>query len=211
MNSQLPMDEFSLLSHFYSFFKYWWLAMITTLLGGLVGFLFSHLNAPIYEAKATMVVNVDFNKVTKFPVERQDEELALYNVQVALLDPQTIENLIQVASLQNISIDVATLFKNYTIERKLAFWELRYRDTDPIITQKIANLWIEEARKTFLSMQETGRIPDYVIIQGVTPAEIPQTPISYRPAWLIVAGGVIGLVCGILIVEALGKYLTARP
>ena len=211
MNLQISTDEFSPISYFYSFFNYWWIAVLIALLGGLVGFLYSHLKAPIYEAKATIVVNVDFNKVTKFPVERQDEELALYNVQVAILDPQTIGNLIQVASQQNISIDAAKLFKNYTIERKLAFWELRYRDTDPALAQKIANLWVEEAHKTFLAMQETQRIPNYVIIQGVTPAEIPQTPISYRPSWLIMAGGVIGLVCGILIAEALGKHLPSRP
>jgi uncharacterized protein involved in exopolysaccharide biosynthesis len=205
------MQEFTPLSHFFNYFKYWWIAVLTALLGGVMGLLFSRVHAPVYEAVATIVVNVDFNKVTKFPVERQDEELALYNVQVALLDLQTINSVIQIASRQNISIDTSLLLKNYTIERKLTFWELRYRDTDPEKAQKIANLWLEEGRKTFLAMQDSERIPDYVIIQGVTPAENPQTPILFRSIWLLVAGGVIGLVGGILFIEALGKHLPAKP
>lgn len=205
------MDEFTPLTHFYSFIKYGWIAVLTALLGGLFGFQFSHLHTPIYEAKATIIINVDLSKVTKFPVEHQDEELALYNIQVALLDPQTIGNVIQAANQQNIPLDPTILLKNHTFERKLPFWELRYRDVNPAIAQKITNLWIEEAHKTFLSLKESGRVPGYVIIQGVTPAEIPQTPIYYRPTWLILAGGIIGLVSGILIVEALGMYLHTRP
>jgi uncharacterized protein involved in exopolysaccharide biosynthesis len=205
------MEEFSPLGHFYSFFKYWWIAVLTTILGGLAGFLFSRLHTPIYEATATIVVNVDFNKVTEFPVERQDEELALYNVQVALLDPQTVNRVIEVLNQQNISIDASMLLKNYSIERKLAFWELHYRDTDPELAQKIANLWLEEGRKTFVTMQESKRIPDYVIIQGVAPAERPQTPQSYHLTWLLIAGGVIGLVSGVLFIETLGKRSPINP
>lgn len=204
------LDDFSLLTNFFGFLRYWWIAVLTTLVGGLIGFLFSRIHAPIYEAKATITVNVDLNKVTKFPVERQDEELALYNIQVALLDFQTITNVVQAAGRQNLSLDSTILLKNQTIERKLAFWELRYRDENPITAQKIANLWVDEASKTFQIMQDSGKIPRYVIIQGISPADVPKTPIYYLPSWLILAGGVIGLAGGILIVESLGTRLQSR-
>jgi len=208
-SDSLP-DDFVLLTHFYSFTKFWWIAVLTTLLGGFIGFLFSHFHHPIYEANARINVNVDLTKVTKFPLERQDEELALYNVQTALLDPQTINNVVLAASQQNISINPTLLLKNQTIERKLAFWELRYRDENATLAQKIANLWLDEALKTFQALSESGKVPSYVIIQGVTPADVPQTPLYYRPTWLILAGGIIGLVSGILIAEALGTRLQNR-
>jgi uncharacterized protein involved in exopolysaccharide biosynthesis len=201
------MDEFVPLAHFYRFLRYWWIAVLTTLLGGLFGLIFSYLHNPVYEAQARITANVDLTKVTKFPVERQDEDLALFNVQVAILDPQTINNVIQAASLQNIVLDSNKLLKNLTIEKKLAFWDLHYRDDNPVVAQKIANLWIEEAYKTILVMKDSGKIPSYVTLQGVTPANTPQTPIYYQFTWLILAGGIIGLVSGILIIEAMGKRL----
>ena len=111
------------------------------------------------------------------------------------------------ASQQNIALDSNKLLKNQTIERKLAFWDLHYRDENPVIAQTIANLWIEEAYKTFLVLKDADKIPSYVIIQGVTPADTPQTPIYYQFTWLILAGGIIGLVSGIFIIEAMGKRL----
>ena len=210
-SSEPAFDEFILLGHFFSFLKYWWIAVLTTLLGGLIGFLFSHRLTPIYEAVGRITVNVDLSKVTKFPVERQDEELALYNVQVALLDTGTINNVLMAASQQNIILDKTTLLKNHAIERKLAFWELRYRDENPLTAQKIVNLWLDEAVKTFQILQASGKVPSYVILQGVMPADTPQTPIYYLPTWLILAGAVIGLVCGILIAETIGKRLRISP
>jgi len=203
-------DEFALLTAFYDFLKYWWIAVLTTLVGGLIGFLFSRIHAPIYEATASITVNVDLSKVTKFPLERQDEELALYNIQVAIFDSQTIANVVQAANRQNLSLDSAILFKNQTVERKLVVWELRYRDGNPITAQKIANLWVDEASRTFQIMQDSGKVPSYVIIQGISSADVPQTPIYYFPSWLILAGGVIGLASGILIVESLGTRLQSR-
>jgi len=201
------MDEFVPLAHFYRLLRYWWIAVLTTLLGGLFGLIFSYLHTPIYDAQARITVNVDLTKVKQFPLERQDEELALYNVQVAILDPQTINNVIQAASRQNIILDSNKLLKNQTIERKLAFWDLHYRDENPVIAQTIANLWIEEAYKTFLVLKDSDKIPSYVIIQGVTLADMPRTPIYYQFTWLILAGGIIGLVSGIFIIEAMGKRL----
>jgi uncharacterized protein involved in exopolysaccharide biosynthesis len=199
------MDEFVPLEHFYRFLRYWWIAVLTTLLGGLFGLAFSYFHTPIYEAQARVSANVDLTRVTKLPLEHQEEDLALFNVQVAMLDPQTINNVIQAASRQNIVLDPTQLLKNQTIERKLAFWDLHYRDENPSKAQTVANLWIEEAYKTLLVMKDSGKIPSYVIIQGVTPADTPQTPIYYQFTWLILAGGIIGLVSGILIIEAMGS------
>lgn len=199
------MDEFVPLDHFYRFLRYWWIAVLTTLLGGLFGLAFSYFHTPIYEAQARITANVDLTKVTKLPLERQDEDMALFNVQAAMLDPQTINNVIQASRQQNIVLDSAKLLKNLTIERKLAFWDLNYRDENPDTAQKVANLWIEEAYKTFLALKDSGRIPSYVILQGVTPADTPQTPIYNQFTWLILAGGIIGLVIGIFIIEAMGS------
>lgn len=208
--SDNSFDEFTLLALFFHLLKYWWIPVLAALAGGLIGFLFSRIHAPIYEAKATIIVNVDLDKVTTFPVERQDEELALYNIQVALLATQTIENLMQAAAQQNVILDPATFLKNQTIERKLVFWEVRYRDKDPGTAQKIVNLWVDEAYKTFQLMQGSGGIPKYVIIQGITPSKIPTIPLYYLPSWLTLAGGVIGLISGILVIETLHSHKQNR-
>jgi capsular polysaccharide biosynthesis protein len=204
------MDEIIPLIYFYRIKNLWWLAVLATLLGGLIGFLFSMAHGPIYEATATFVLNVDMSKFPQFPLEHQDEELALYNIQTAILDPQTLNQVIQEASSQQIPLTQKELLTNYSMERRLTIWELRYRDPDAATAQKIVNIWADKAFEVFRSLQQSGTVPSYVIMQGKTSAEFPESAIYFPPTQLILAGGLIGLVVGIMIIESLGNRFQVK-
>ena len=86
-----------------------------------------------------------------------------------------------------------------TIERKHDIWELRYRSQDPATAQAIVNAWAQTGYQAMLSWQASGKAPDYVIFQPPTQATLPQQPVLYGLNNLVLAGALIGFICGIII------------
>jgi hypothetical protein len=195
------MKELVPLDHFYLFIRYWWVVVVTTIIGGVAGFLFSRTHTPLYEASATFYVNVDLNKVKEPPLPLHDEDMALSMIQGALFHPQVVENLAQELKKSDPQMDTAKLLDNYTFERKNAFWELRYRDPDPRLAQEIVSLWAEKGYQEYLSQKDDGTIPSYVISTEPLISGTPEKPIIYPPNQLILAGSVLGFVVSLLIVE----------
>ncbi len=81
------MQEFAPLQHFNRILHLWWVMLVAALIGGLVGFIFSRLHPPLYQASATFSVNIDLDKVPVQPLELYDEDIALSNTQAVLFRP----------------------------------------------------------------------------------------------------------------------------
>jgi uncharacterized protein involved in exopolysaccharide biosynthesis len=205
----MTSNEFSPSGYFLRVINTWWLVLLTTLLGGVFGFIFFHLHPPVYEATATYFVTLDLNR---FPTQgvREDliqynEDMALNTTEGALLSTEVLNNLIvQVKDLGQ-SFTTKELLENSTIERKHDIWELRYRSQDPELAQAIVNIWAKTGYQAMLSWQASGLAPDYVIFQSPTLALVPQQPVLYGRNNLILAGAMIGFIIGIIISSLLSR------
>jgi hypothetical protein len=201
-------EEFVPLDQFNRIFKFWWVVVVFAVIGGLVGF-FVHRSKPsVYEAKATFLASIDFNKIdfmhppagAQVPYEftQYDEDISLVVVEVAL--HQVIPQVLTFAQQNGLAVDKNGLMGQTIIERKHAYWELRFRLPDPVLAQKIVNYWAQEGYAALQANQKAGQIPPYVFFKIDQLAEVPSTPMYFQANSLILSGAVIGLVLGILAV-----------
>ena len=196
-------SEFSPSEYFSRVMSYWWVVLLATILGGAFGFIFYHLHPPIYEATATYFVTLDLNR---FPTQgvREDliqynEDMALNTTEGALLSTDVLNSMVTQAPGLGQSLTVRDLLDNSTIERKHDIWELRYRSEEPAAAQAIVNAWAQTGYQAMLSWQAAGKAPDYVVFQPPTRATLPQHPVLYGLNNLVLAGALVGFICGIVI------------
>jgi uncharacterized protein involved in exopolysaccharide biosynthesis len=196
-------SEFSPQEYFSRVISLWWIVLLTTFLGGVLGFVFFHLHPPVYEATATYIITLD---LYRFPTLGVREDLIQYNEDMALnttggvlTSMDVLNNVTIQARNFGQSLTVNDLLNNSTIERKHDIWELRYRSQDPSVAQSIVNTWAKLGYQAMLSWQASGKTPDYVIFQPPTLAVIPQKPVLYGRNNLMLAGILIGFIAGIII------------
>jgi hypothetical protein len=199
------MDEFSPIKHLSNLLKLWWIPVITALLGGFAGNLFHTRHLPIYEASASFYVTLDFNKIGVSPLTQYDEDVALAVTQGVLQSDEVLKSVTAETQAQGLRIDLPTLDlytnKDISIERLHAFWYIRYRNIDAVTAKKIVNIWAQKGYETMLAWQARGAAQPYVVFSPPTLAKLPTQPILYGENKLILAGGLIGFIIGLLLLE----------
>ena len=200
-----PLDEFSRL------FRFWWLIAFSMLLGVLAAYIFHRINPPVYEATAILVATIDLET---FPFKNVREDLIQYNEDMALgtiegvlRSPGVTQALFNTAKVQGISLDAKILANSSSIERKQDIWEVRYRSSDPLVAQTVANLWMELGYSTMQTWYAEGRIPPYVILEAPTPAYLPDTPTAYQLSNLLLAGSLAGFIVGLMITTLIPRSI----
>ena len=209
-------DEFDPLLTYKHLMKRWWVIVITAFLGGLLAFGISFLKPEKYQAEAIFHASIDFTKINfenlktdngaPLTFTQYDEDLALQVVQRMLR--ATRSQAFDYALTLDPSLDITTFIRNYQIRRYHAEWFLRYRHSDPEIAQKIVNNWADIGWQTLQIAQNTGRAEDFVILDLVSEAPLPQIPIYQNRNNLVIAGTMIGFLIGILLVDFIQRYGT---
>ncbi len=120
----------------------WWVVSLITILGAGVGWLFYRFQPPVYEANASILVNVDFSNTGM--LTQYEEDLMMDAVGNVLQSNEVIQRVLAKAGQQNIPLDSATFTKTTFIERRLGTWEIRVRGTSPQTAQQVANIWMQE-------------------------------------------------------------------
>ena len=189
----------------------WWLVFLAALLGGALGYIFFSLRHPIYEATANLYVRID---LANFPMKGVRDDLLQYNEDMAvnvtrqiLLSRPVLNDVVSQLKSKSVNATTSDLLQNYTIERKLDVWELRYRSQDPSKAQTIANTWADIGYQAMLTWQSAGKTQSYVIFQSPSQAILPIQPVLYGRNNLILAGALIGLIIGIV----LANWLSRKP
>ncbi len=195
--------------------KKWWQIVLFGLLAALIGLGISYLLTPMYQAEAIFYASIDFRDInfenlvthTGEPYEftQYDEDLALEAVRVILLEVMPAAQ--QYALSLDPNIDQATFQNDMQIERNHAQWFLRFRHPDPQIAQQIVGYWAQMGLDALKMAQTKERIEPYVMVDLVSSPGLPQTPIYRHRGVLVLAGGLIGLVAGIIFVDFRGRYL----
>jgi uncharacterized protein involved in exopolysaccharide biosynthesis len=209
--SHMSSNEFSPRQYFSRVMHFWWVVLLTAILGGAFGIIFYQVHPPVFEATSTYFVTLDMNR---FPVlgTREDliqynEDMALNTTEGALLSTEVLNEVVRQAQDQGYSLIANDLLNNYTIERKHDIWELRYRDHDPLVAQAIVNIWSQIGYQAMLSWQASGLAPEYVIFQPPKLAPLPQQPVLYGRNNLVLAGALIGFIIGTMISAQLIRWV----
>jgi hypothetical protein len=202
------MDELVLMSYFRRLLNLWWVTLLTTLAGVVCGYIFISSHPPIYEGTAVFPVNLDMEKGQKILLTEYDKDLALSNVLNGITYPDVMNAVVSQANEMGISLTMEYLRYHHAIERRFESWEVRFRSPDPQTAQIVTNLWAHLAYERIRSLQENGRIPSYVLFNPPTLSELPTEPVRYPRTHPIVAGAVLGLISGIMLIEAIAKLKT---
>jgi hypothetical protein len=201
--------EFYPLDAFKRLLSLWWLLALTGILGGIVGFAFHRLNPPMYESQAIYQASLDFTQADQFikpndlSLSQYDEDIALAAIQGALIEVQPAA--VAAANKEGIPLTLIQLSANATIEREHAFWMVRYRNRDAKVAQKVLSLWTDEATQAMHTFQKDGRMKNYVFFELISSASLPAQPTYYRTNQVVLAGGLAGLVLGILLAGLTNK------
>ena len=192
----------------------WWVIIVIAFIGGLLAFGISFLKPEKYQAEAIFNASIDFTEINFENLQDEggeqktftqyDEDLAVQVVQRMLLE--TKDAAFQYAQSFDPTLDLKTFDRNYQIRRSHALWYLRYRHQNPHTAQAIVNFWAEKGWEALQEAQENDRAEDFVIVDLVTSASLPQAPIYHNRNNLILAGTFMGFFSGILFVEFSGRY-----
>lgn len=205
------MQEFDPVEHFFYYIHKWWLLLAAALLGGLLGYAFARSHPQVYEAVATYMVEINVEKV---PVEELDlyySDLALGTTQWALTNTDVISAVYAEAARLGVDTTEWDILANTSIERRHAFWELRFRHTDPAIAQELVKFWAQLGYQFMLQMQADGTAPGYVQFSPPSLSQKPSQPVYFATHKLVAAGSLIGWLVGMLFVEVTCMRLRSRP
>ncbi len=205
--------EFIPLDAFKHVMRVWWLVALAGILGGIIGFAYNRTHPPLFESQAIYQASLDFTQAVKFlkpnvlSLSQYDEDLALEAVHSALLVVEPV--VVAQAKKEGISLTAEILVANALVERQHAFWMVRYRDVNPQTAQKVVSIWTDEATQAMHIYQQDGRMKPYVFFELVSPASLPTQPLYNHTNQVVLAGGLAGLIIGLLLtnlpIKAKGK------
>lgn len=207
-------DMFDPISTYKNLLERWWVIVIAAFIGGLLAYGLSFLMPEKYQAEAIFNASIDFTEVNFENLQNEngdpltftqyDEDLALQVVQRMLL--ATKNDAFQYAQSLDPGLDIGTFNNNYQIRRYHALWYLRYRHQDPQIAQSIVNFWAERGWEALQEAQQGGRAEEFVILDLVSFAALPNAAIYQNRNNLILAGTMIGFITGVILVDFTIRY-----
>jgi capsular polysaccharide biosynthesis protein len=122
-------------------FGRWWVILLLTALGGMVGWTIHFFLPPLYEATAVITANMDFQKGKL----TQQEEDYTFNAAGAIGTSTEVENqIVAEAQKRGFPIDINQLQQQMFFEREQSVWLLHIRNRNPQIASELANLWAEK-------------------------------------------------------------------
>jgi hypothetical protein len=138
MNNQ----EFSLFNSVERVLTRWWIMVALMVVGGLVGLGFHLLFPPVYEAKAVITINMNFQKRELTQIEAD----TAFNAASAIITSPSVMNLVIAdAQVKGFSITPSRILRDFYLESRQSIWELRVRDQDPNAAAALANIWAQNA------------------------------------------------------------------
>ena len=157
------MDDFSPSQVFEQALQKWWLVIVFILLGGLAGWSLHKLHAPLYEAKATFSVVVDLRK--SGPIDTLEQDKSIDVVYDIFLSDLVVKQVLAKAETAGILLDRQAFLKMAYVERKSETWELRIRNSDPIVAQTLVNLWADIGDSTLETYSLHAQQADALALQ----------------------------------------------
>jgi hypothetical protein len=211
-------DGFDPLKTFNQLLTGWWKIAVLAVIGGLLGLGISFIQLPKYQAEAIFHASIDFTMINYENMVGEYGEPLVWTQFEEDLALQVVQRMLQ--ARRNAAYEYAltldpdlsnqTFKEDQQIERFLGNWFLRYRHEDPKIAQAVVNYWAEYGLETLRSAQEDGRAETFVIIDLVSLADEPSSPVYHQRHAKVLAGTVAGFLIGILVVDVKGRFLNRQ-
>lgn len=208
-------NEFDMLKTFNNLLGKWWLILSLAAFGGLVGVVVSYFLPPLYQAEAIFHASIDFDKVDlenlvvpsndPYVFTQYDEDLALQAVQRMLVWKSNAAY--DYALTLDPALERQEFDKNSQIKRYHAQWYLRFRHEDPEVAQSVVNYWAELGYQALQIGQESGRVEPFIIVDFISEAYLPQIPQYRHRNALVLAGTLIGLVTGLIVIDSQSRFV----
>lgn len=126
-----------------------WIALTALMIiGGLAGFLFSYLQAPVYESSASFGVTIDTTQTGALSDVQEDQ--AMRGVGYVLLNDELVKTTVsRINSESEYTIGEYEFRDNAFVDRGDFSWTIRFRDRDPQRAFEIVNAWAAAAQEAF--------------------------------------------------------------
>jgi hypothetical protein len=169
-------SEYSPLAAFGFALHRWWLIAIFVLVGGLIGWGFSRLHAPLYDAQALLVITIDYQQAPELVQKTDDhylEDQIMGAANAVVISTVVLDQVYADLQASGISLDWEKYTRNLASERKRSQFWLRVRDSDPQRAALVANLWVEKAYAALVDFHQhavTARVlRDYLAGMAACP------------------------------------------
>lgn len=120
---------------------YWWVIAVTAIIGGLIGLGVFAVKKPVYEARVTLTISINYARTGV--LEQYDKDLALGTAAGVIFSTDVMLQVADAAQDNDIPVDFETLKNSSVMERKASQWTLRVRAADPDHAAFLANTWID--------------------------------------------------------------------
>ncbi len=234
----------------------WWMVAGFMVLGGLVGLIFHLFFPPVYEGRAVITVNMEFQQRELTQIEA---DTAFNAASAIITSPPVMNQVIAAAQEKGYSVTPSRFLKDFYLEGRQSVWDLSVRDRDPIAAAEVANIWAQASTDALNSAlthalqadqiqaqitglenclagvipqpasgqldckgdsnqviekllldQTTALVTEKKLSLGIIPimsmsltgtASVPQSPILYGQAGIVLAGAFIGLFVSLWVIN----------
>ncbi len=124
----------------------WWVIVLLTVAGGLIGGAFHFFQPPIYEATATLTIDMDF---TKRELTQYEEDHAFNAAGAIIASTKMKKDVVDEGRKQGWQIADVSAFRREAMssEREQSIWKLHVRDADPQLAAAMVNIWAAKAHQ----------------------------------------------------------------
>jgi hypothetical protein len=161
-----------------------WIVLTALMIfGGLVGFLFSFIQAPVYESSASFGVTIDYTQTGALSDVQEDQ--AMRGVGSILLSDSLIEEAVSRINRDSFFTLSEDEFRGNTfVDRGDFRWTIRTRDVDPQRAFQIASIWAAAAQDAFEATLTHAQTADSYLgilsdLQSCFQKAAPQLPGGY--------------------------------
>jgi hypothetical protein len=122
---------------------YWWMVVLFTLLGAIIGRGVGAFKQPFYESTAEISASIDFTRTGTLTDIEQD--LVFVTLGDVISSTPVAEDVISKLKGSGSGMELAAFRENSFLERKDQTWVMRVRSTNPQVAMQLVNIWAETA------------------------------------------------------------------
>jgi hypothetical protein len=122
---------------------FWWLIPVLMIAGGILGYLFSRLQKPVYESTAVITTVIDYayaGRITDF-----EEDHVINAIGDVIVSDDVMNAVWRDAEESGLLAESSLLRKNLTLSRQGYRWELSSRSNDASTARSLNQLWLDYA------------------------------------------------------------------